>query len=192
MKNLVFIDACIRDELSRTKRIATPLINKLKKTYNVITYELNKLPLNIVNKEVLTQRINKEIPEEVISWAESIRDADRVVIAAPFYDMSIPSLLKTFIELCSIFNITFVSDEKECHGNSRCEKVLYITTRGMKINTGDPLDQGTSYIKALSYLWGLGDVITLARNNMDYDPENINDLKVESAIKEGLEIIKDF
>ena len=39
---------------------------------------------------------------------------------------------------------------------------MYITSRGMDICTGSPLDQGSSYIQALSYLWGLGEVVTVA------------------------------
>ena len=34
---ILYIDACIRDELSRTKKIATPIINKLKEKHEVET-----------------------------------------------------------------------------------------------------------------------------------------------------------
>ena len=78
-----------------------------------------------------------------------VRDADRIVIAAPFWDMSIPTALKVFFELCSIFNVTFSSDDKTCFGKCRAEKMLYITTRGMDIPTGDVLEQATPYLKAL-------------------------------------------
>lgn len=70
-----------------------------------------------------------------LSWAKMIRDTDRIVIAAPFWDMSYPAALKNFLELCSIFNVTFKSDDKTCYGNCKAEKLLYITTRGMDIST---------------------------------------------------------
>lgn len=38
MKKLVYIDACIRDDESRTKRIATPIIEELKNKYDVTTF----------------------------------------------------------------------------------------------------------------------------------------------------------
>ena len=51
MKKLLYIDACIRDDISRTKKIATSIINKLKEKYEVETIELNKLDwLYIVKK----------------------------------------------------------------------------------------------------------------------------------------------
>ena len=103
MKKLLYIDACIRDEMSRTKRIATPIVEALKQKYDVQTLVINDLDLSIVKKELITKRNNGDIDPQVMSWAESVRDADRIVIAAPFWDMSIPAALKNFLELCSIF-----------------------------------------------------------------------------------------
>lgn len=50
MKKLLYIDACIRDEQSRTKRIATPIIEALKQKYDVQTLVINDLDLSIVKK----------------------------------------------------------------------------------------------------------------------------------------------
>ena len=192
MKKLVYIDACIRDEESRTKRIAVPLIEELKNRYDVTTFIINDLKLDIVQKELITKRLKGDIPEYVMNWAKTIRDADRVVISAPFWDMSIPSSLKVFIELCSILNVTFNSNDKTCFGNCKSEKLLYITTRGMDISTRDKLDQGTSYLEALSCLWGLGEVITVSTQNMDYSSNEEIENKIKNAIEEGLRICKDF
>lgn len=192
MEKLVYIDACIRDEQSRTKKIAFPLIEELQNKYEIITFNLNELDLEIVRKDLLKKRLNGIIDKTVLSWANAIRTCDRLVIAAPFWDMSIPSALKVFIELCSIFDVTFKSDDKTCYGNCRCKKTLFITTRGMNIETRDKLDQATSYLEALSSLWGLGEVIVISAKNMDYDDDETNNKKIELAIKEGLEIIKTF
>jgi len=192
MEKLVYIDACIRDDMSRTKRIATAIIERLKDKYDITSFVINDLKLDIVQKKLLNKRLNGEIPEYVMNWAKTIRDADRVVISAPFWDMSIPSSLKVFIELCSILNVTFNSDNKTCFGNCKSKKLLYITTRGMDIKTRDRLDQGTSYLEALSFLWGLGDVMVIAAQNMDYVTEEESERKINIAIDEGLELCKDF
>ena len=112
MKKLLYIDACIRDEESRTKRIATPIVEALKEKYEVETLCLNELNLSIVQKELITKRMNGDIDKEVMAWAESVRDADRIVISAPFWDMSIPAALKNFFELYSIFDVAFKSNDK--------------------------------------------------------------------------------
>ena len=192
MKKLLYIDACIRDTESRTKRIAEPVVEALKEKYDVRTLCLNELELSIVKKDLIKQRNNGIIDKEVISWAESIREADRIVIAAPFWDMSFPAALKNFFELCSIFDITFKSDDKTCYGNCRAEKLLYITTRGMNISTGDELEQATPYLKALSWLWGIGPLEVISAQNMDYVSEEEIEIKIEEAIKNGLEAVRSF
>lgn len=192
MKKLLYIDACIRDEMSRTKQIATPIVEALKQKYEVQTLVINDLDLSIVKKELITKRNNGVIDPQVMSWAESVRDADRIVIAAPFWDMSFPAALKNFIELCSIFDVTFKSDEKTCYGNCKAEKMLYITTRGMDISTGDVLEQGTPYLKAISWLWGIGPMQVVSAQNMDYLSEKEIEERISKAISEGLRIAEEF
>ena len=192
MKNLLYIDACIRDKESRTKRIAEPIIAELSNKYNVTKLVLNDLDLDIVQKDLLDKRMKGEISPVVMDWAKQVRDADRIVIAAPFWDMSIPAALKVFFELCSIFNVTFKSNDKTCYGNCNAEKMLYITTRGMDITTGDELEQATSYLKALSWLWGIGPLQVVAAQNMDYVSTEDVEAKISVAIKEGLHLAKEF
>lgn len=192
MKKLLYIDACIRDEESRTKRIATPIVEALKQRYDVQTLVINDLELSIVQKDLITKRMSGDIDPQVMSWAESVRDADRIVIAAPFWDMSIPAALKNFLELCSIFDVTFKSNDKTCYGNCKAEKMLYITTRGMDIDTGDVLDQGTSYLKALSWLWGIGPLQVVSAQNMDYISADEIEKEIDVAVARGLEIAKNF
>lgn len=192
MKKLLYIDACIRNDESRTKRIAVPIVEALKEKYDVDTLVLNELNLDVVKEELIQKRVNGEIEPEVMSWAEKVRDADRIVIAAPFWDMSFPAVLKVFFELCSIFDVTFSSDDKTCFGNCRAEKMLYITTRGMDIPTGDVLEQATPYLEALSWLWGIGPLQVVAAQNMDYASAEVIEEKIASAIAEGMEIVKEF
>ena len=192
MRNLLYIDACIRDEESRTKRIAEPIVAELANRYNVTKLALNDLDLDVVQKELLNKRMHGEIPQKVMAWAEQMRDADRIVIAAPFWDMSIPAALKVFFELCSIFDVTFKSNDKTCYGNCQAEKMMYITTRGMDIATGDELEQATPYLKALSWLWGIGPLQVVAAQNMDYVSAEVIEEKIAVAVAEGLQIAKEF
>lgn len=55
-----------------------------------------------------------------------------------------------------------------------------------------PLEAATPYLKALSALWGWGEVVTVAAENLDYStPEEI-DAKIAAAVREGLELCRDF
>ena len=142
MKNLIYINACMKSG-SRTQRIATPVIEELRKKYKVETIDLRKNIYPVVDNYILEDRNQGIVPPEHVSIARKIAAADRIVIAAPFWDMSFPSALKVFFENMSLFGVTFVSNDKECYGLCKAEKVMYITTRGMNIGTGDPLEQAT-------------------------------------------------
>lgn len=191
MKKLIHINACMRAG-SRTRRIASPIIAELSKRYSVETVDLTGNLYPVVDNYTLEDRNQSIVPQEHVSLAKKIAAADRIVIAAPFWDMSFPSALKVFFENMSLFGVTFDSNDKECYGLCKAEKVMYITTRGMNISTGDPLEQATPYIKALSHLWGWGDLTVVAAQNMDYSSaEEIED-RIKAAVAEGLEICKEF
>ena len=192
MKKLLYIDACIRNAESRTKRIARPIVEALAERYEVETLCLNELELEIVKEDLIARRNSGIIDPTVMAWACKVRDADRIVIAAPFWDMSFPAALKNFLELCSIFDVTFCSNETTCYGNCRAEKLLFITTRGMDIPTGDPREQATPYLKALSWLWGIGPLEVVAARNMDYVSAEAVEEKVQAAIEEGLRLAEQF
>ncbi len=182
----------MRDEDSRTKRILKPIVAELGKRYEIETITLDGEDYQSVGRRVLAERFSGFVPTEIVVQAKKIAAADRIVIASPFWDMSYPAILKVFIENMSLFNITFRDNGTYFEGLCHCERVLYITTRGMKVRTGDALDGATPYIKAISALWGLGEVITIAADNLDYSTPNEIDKKISDAVAEGLEVCKSF
>ena len=192
MEKMLYIDACIRGNSSRTRRIADPIVRILEEKYAVERFVLNDMSLEIVQKDLIHKRLNGDIDPAVLTWAETVRDADRIVIAAPFWDMSIPAALKNFFELCSILDVTFKTNDRTCYGNCKAKKLLYITTRGMDIATGDPLEQATPYLKALSWLWGIGPLEVIAAKNMDYVSAEEIEKKIETAIQEGIACANSF
>ena len=181
MDKLIIIDSCMREE-SRTRVILDAAKDVLSARYDIETIDVNATGLPPVNPEMLKERTLGKVPENTVALARKIASADRIVIAAPFWDMSFPAVLKAFFENMSLYNVTFTDDGTTCTGLCKCRKVLYITTRGMDIPTGDFRDQGSSYLKALSSLWGLGVVITVAAWNLDYMPvEKVNEKLEETA-----------
>ena len=191
MKTLIFIDACMRAE-SRTRRIASPIMAELGKKYSVETVDLTGNIYPVADNHTLEDRNQGIVPAEHVALAKKIAAADRIVIAAPFWDMSFPSALKVFFENMSLFGITFDTNEKECYGLCKAEKVMYITSRGMNISTGDSLEQATPYIKALSHLWGWGELTVVAAQNMDYSSAEEIEERIAKAVEDGLEICRTF
>lgn len=183
---LVVINACVREADSRTLRIAQPIIDALAKRYDVTRYDLPGMDIVPLNSGLYAQRAAGVVPEWAKEAASAIANADRILIAAPFWDMSFPAVLKCFFEQTSLFDITFTDTGKSCVGLCKSPKVLYITTRGMDIQTGSPLEQATPYIRAISHLWNLGELTTISASNMDYSSEAEIEAKVQACIKEGL------
>lgn len=193
MTKLVFIDACIRQDESRTRRIAYPILSALSKRYEIVRYALPEIDGIVpLDPKLYEERGQGDIPAWAVQAAKDIAEADRILIAAPFWDMSFPAVLKCFFEQTSLFGITFTDNGKTCVGLCKAPKVLYITTRGLDIPTGDPREQATPYLKALGSLWNLGELTTIAARNMDYSSAEEIDKKISACISEGLELSRSW
>lgn len=193
MDKLIIIDACVREDESRTRRIAEPVISALSKRYGITRYNLPEMDgLTPLDPVLFKERGEGDIPAWAVQAAKDIAEADRILIAAPFWDMSFPAALKCFFEQTSLFDITFTDNGTTCVGLCKAPKVLYITTRGMDIPTGDPREQATPYLTALGSLWNLGELTTIAAWNMDYSSAEEIDEKIAACISQGLELSSDW
>jgi len=188
MKSLVVINACVRQADSRTLRIAEPVIEALAKRYKITRYDLPDMDIVPLNPELFAERGLGEIPSWASEAASAIAGADRILIAAPFWDMSFPAVLKCFFEQTSLFDITFTDNGNTCVGLCKAPKVLYITTRGMDIPTGNLREQATPYLKALGSLWNLGELTTISARNMDYSSEEEIEKKISRAVADGTKL----
>ena len=189
MQKLVVINACVRQGESRTLRIAEPVISALSGRYEVKRYDLPEM-VGVLSLDpmLFQERGQGIIPGWALQAAGEIADADRILIAAPFWDMSFPAVLKCFFEQTSLFDVTFTDHGQTCVGLCKAPKVLYITTRGMDIPTGDAREQATPYLRALGSLWNLGELTTISAWNMDYSSADEVEAKIAACIAEGLEL----
>ena len=53
----------------------------------------------------------------VYDLARQFRAADRVVVAAPFWDLTFPAALRTYIEYISANGLTYHYEADGCHGD---------------------------------------------------------------------------
>ena len=161
MRKLLFIDCCIRGEASRTKRIADAFFGALdKRTFEIERLDLSSLNLLPLNKERLEYReelhVQGRLSDPFFDLAKQFATADLIVIAAPFWDMGIPAILKTYLENVSVSSITFGADETGYFGGlCRAEKMVYFTTRGFDIADETELEQASPYLKALVAFFGI-------------------------------------
>lgn len=160
--NLIFVNGCIREKDSRTLKIALEIL-KDKEHEEIDLNQLDLLPYNYANNPVM-----HPIEPRFVEISDKIANSDGVIIAAPFWDMSFPSLLKVFLEKLSLNNIMFRDNGETCLGIAKCPFMFYVTTRGMDIPDGDNLEQATPYLKALCHLWGINKFDFVSAHNLDY------------------------
>ena len=189
MKKLVYINACIRGEESRTGKLAAAMLQALGERYEITEINISNMDLGCITSEEFVGRKKNGIPEKDLHYGNLIAQADRIVVAAPFWDMSFPAVLKVFIEHMCAPGLTFkYNPDGSHHPLCKAEKMLYITTRGGFTETGSPLEQGSSYLKAICWLWGIPELETVAVCGTDVcTPE-----EVEKKLNEEIEKNRDF
>ena len=172
----LFINACVRKQ-SRTRILADCLLSKLEGETEEI--RLTDLSFPVVDEAFLQERdrliASGRLDDPLFSLARQFSEADVIVIAAPYWDLSFPAALKQYFELINVLGITFMyTPDGYPKGLCRAEKIYYITTAGGMFV---PYEFGFGYVKALAEnFYGIGDVELIKAGGLDIDgadPEKI-------------------
>ena len=148
MDKILFINSCIREE-SRTRILANHLLSKLNGSVEEVNLQQEKIPA--LTGEILSRK-QKLLEAEAFShpmfrYARQFKDADIIVIAAPYYDLSFPSALKNYLEAICCVGLTFYYDENEvAQTNCKARKLYYVSTGGGILKK----QFGFEYVRALA------------------------------------------
>ena len=193
MKNVLFVDCCIRGEASRTKKLADAFLSALPADCRVTRLDLMAEELSYFKDGYFAQREQLlaagERDHPRFRYAHQFAQADRIVIAAPFWDLSFPALLKVYIEHVSVEGITFRSTETGLQGLCRGRHLVFLTTRGGIYEPGSEWEQGAPYLAAIQKFFGFGDFRCVAADGLDiqgYDGEGT----LQKAMEEAKELAK--
>ena len=145
---VLFVNACVRED-SRTKRLANCVLKKLGGEITEVNLEKeNIMPLT---HQTLAERsrllMDKKYDNEMFRYARQFAEADEIVIAAPFWDLSFPAMLKCYIEAVNVVGIVFKYTEKGIVSLCKAKKLIYVSTSGGEIAENN---FGFGYIKALA------------------------------------------
>lgn len=171
LKEVLLIDCCIRRESSRTRRLAQAFVNALDPArfhVTVLDPEAEGLrPLTgaffQAREELLARR---ELDHPRFRYARQLAQADLVVFAAPFWDLSFPAMLKIYIENVCVEGITFTCDEEGLRGSCKASHMVFLTTRGA-VYGASPLEQGSRYLEAMSQFFGIPAYSCVAAEGLD-------------------------
>ena len=173
---ILFVNACVR-EASRTLRLARAAL--AEKANPVTEVRLIDLAFPKVDEAFLEKRDRLigegRFDDPLFSLARQFAEAEEIVVAAPYWDLSFPAVLKQYFEQVTVIGITFrYTPEGVPEGLCRAKKLTYVTSAG-----GDfiPEEFGFGYVKALAEnFYGIRDVDMIRACGLDLfgaDPDAI-------------------
>ena len=179
MKKVLFINACIRNpEISRTYRLCRNFLDEyadLNPGFSLDEVDLTKATLPFFDDAAITRR-NRLIDEgktddAIFRYAKQFALADRIVIGAPYWDLSFPAILKAYVEHISCRNITFCNTPTGISGLCKAEKLVYITAVGGYIEHQANL--GVEYIRSLcEIMYGIELFEAVYVEGLDIEPND--------------------
>ena len=182
----LFVNSCVRKG-SRTKRLAGILLGKLGGEIEEIN--VSDITFPTVDEEFLKKRdgliASNKWDDPLFKYARQFAEADQIVIAAPYWDLSFPAALKQYFEQINVIGITFeYSPEGTPISKCRAEKLYYVTTAG---GTFVPEDYGFGYVKALAQgFYGIQDVRLIKATGLDIYGADVEGILEAVAFSESL------
>lgn len=184
MDNILYINACCREN-SRTKELAQYLLGGLDG--NVQCVNLYEESISPIDGELLSERdrLLKEgrTDDEMFTLANQFASADTIVVAAPYWDLMFPSVLKVYLENITVCGITFRYSEKGIPQSlCKAKKLYYVTTSGGYIGENN---FGFNYIKAVAEgFFGIREVSLFSAEGLDIYGADVE--KIMQKAKENM------
>lgn len=174
MKDILFIDAAARQD-SRTRELADYLVRKLSGKVSQLCLYKTEIPQ--LDEDRLNWRNarckSKDFSDPYFSFAKQLASADIIVIAAPYWDLSFPAILKQYVEAVSVNGVTFTYSETGMPiGLCNAEKLYYVTTAGGPITNDMP---GYGYIRSVFHdLYGVKESSCIKAEGLDVFGADVN------------------
>lgn len=188
MKKLLFIDACVNRGISRTEQLAQTLLKKMNQNgeYEIETLNLEDEDLKLFTgkesalRESLTRAGNFEGP--LFIYAKQFAAADRIVVAAPYWDFSFPARMKCYLEQICVTGLTFTFSSKGIPGGlCHADSLHYVTTSGGSIGE---LNLGYEYLEKLCKVYyGINETVCYTAEGLDIEGNSVEEIMKEAEEK---------
>ncbi len=183
---ILFINACVRKD-SRTMRLAVKLLSKLNQPYDEVI--LHEFSFPVTDEEFLNVRSQLisdcDFGNPMFDLARQFAEAETIVIAAPYWDLSFPATLKQYFEYINVLGITFeYTDDGYPIGLCKAGRIYYVTTAGGQFI---PEEFGFGYVKALAEnFYGIQDVRKVEATGLDIEGADADSIMraAETAVEE--------
>lgn len=168
---LLVIDCCLRGKDSATRAYYEAYL-RAADARDVQVVRLDELDLKPLDGAALQARdaliATGAFDHEAFALARQLQAADEVLIAAPYWDLAFPALLKVYLEQIMVGGLTFGYDAQGCcHGYCRAKRLLYFSTCG---GFYGERHLGYEYVKALGEMLGIPESVPYILEGLDIDP----------------------
>lgn len=166
MSKILYIKANPKqDEDSLTFRLSNLFVEEYKKNNpedEIKTLDLYKENITYLNENDLETMRSEE--SRIYKYAEEFAKADKYIFSAPMWNLSIPAILKAYIDYITLLNVTFKYTEHGAVGLLDNKKALHIVTRGGLYSTPpmSELEMGDRYLKTILAFMGVTNTETIA------------------------------
>ena len=173
---ILFVNACIRKN-SRTRLLAERVIRQLDGTVVEVNPAEATAPITsegfIINRTEATARM--DFTDPAYAPARQFAEADIILVAAPYWDLSFPAILKAYFEQINVVGLTFeYTEEGIPRGLCKAKKLIYVTTAGGPILSDE---YGYGYVKALAQtFYGIADVSQIKAEGLDMMGADVEDI----------------
>ena len=174
MRKVLIVNCCVRREESRTAELLDSFVSALPEdceAEQITLMDERLFPLTGLFFEERQALLNEgDLNDPRFVRAHRFADADIIVIAAPFWDLSFPALLKLYIENISIDGITFRAVDDRIEGLCKATDMVFLTTRGGCYAEGsgqEHLEMGSRYLQALQEFFGIARYHLIAADGLD-------------------------
>lgn len=180
---ILFINACVREK-SRTLVLAKRLLNTLDGDTKEV--QLESLIFPVVNEDFIEHRDallrSGMYDDPMFELAGDFAKADTIVIAAPYYDLSFPAMLKQYFEQINVLGITFAYSEAGIPtGLCKAKDMYYVTTAGGPV-ISDAF--GFGYVKALAEtFYGIKHVYQIKAEGLDIAGADVNRILDSTSVE---------
>ena len=180
---ILFINSCVREN-SRTLSHSKAYLNKYCADDIIGEVNIsskNLLPLNAKTIKERENDISKQnLTEDKYALAYEFASADKIVVAAPFWDFSFPSMLRVYIEQIAVNGITFGYPHGVPTGYCMAEELVYITTAGGYIGENSSLEH---YLNELCAMFGIEKLTFIKAEGLDITGNNPDEILNTAILK---------
>lgn len=166
MSGVLFVNGCPRPH-SRTLELAHAVLGKMQKqTEEVRLYEDGPSHLTW---ESLQERDRcaaaKDFSHPMFRWAKQFAEADEIVIAAPYWDLMFPAVVRSYLEAVTVSGLTFAYDENGIpRGLCKARRLIYVMTAGGPVFR----NFGFDYVDAMARsFFGIPETVCIKAEGLD-------------------------